>query len=92
VTNLVRVMKELQERGVWVAGLEAAPGATSVWLADLKGPLALVVGSEGRGMRRLVRETCDYVLELPMRGQINSLNAAVAGSVVLYEAARQRWV
>jgi 23S rRNA (guanosine2251-2'-O)-methyltransferase len=53
--------------------------------------LGLVVGSEGRGMRRLVRETCDYVVELPMRGEINSLNAAVAGSVVLYEAARQRW-
>ena len=91
VTNLVRTMKELQERGIWIAGLEAVPGATQVWEADLKGPLALVVGSEGQGMRRLVRETCDYVVELPMRGQINSLNAAVAGSVVLYEAARQRW-
>jgi 23S rRNA (guanosine2251-2'-O)-methyltransferase len=92
VTNLVRAMKELQERGVWIAGLEAAEGATLVWQADLKGPLGLVVGSEGQGMRRLVRETCDYVVELPMRGQINSLNAAVAGSVVLYEAARQRWL
>ena len=91
VTNLVRAMKELQEQGIWIAGLEAAPGAQQVWQADLGGPLALVVGSEGQGMRRLVRETCDYVVELPMRGQINSLNAAVAGSVVLYEAARQRW-
>ena len=90
VTNLVRAMKDLQERGVWIAGLEALPGATRVWQADLKGPLGLVVGSEGQGMRRLVRETCDYMVELPMRGQINSLNAAVAGSVVLYEAARQR--
>jgi 23S rRNA (guanosine2251-2'-O)-methyltransferase len=91
VTNLVRAMKELQERGVWIAGLEAVSGATRVWQADFKGPLALVVGSEGQGLRRLVRETCDYLVELPMRGQINSLNAAVAGSVVLYEAARQRW-
>lgn len=91
VTNLVRAMKDLRERGVWIAGLEAVPGATQVWQADLKGPLALVVGSEGQGMRRLVRETCDFVVDLPMRGQINSLNAAVAGSVVLYEAARQRW-
>jgi 23S rRNA (guanosine2251-2'-O)-methyltransferase len=87
----VRAMKDLQERGVWIAGLEAVPGATHVWQADLKGPLALVVGSEGQGMRRLVRETCDYMIDLPMRGEINSLNAAVAGSVVLYEAARQRW-
>jgi 23S rRNA (guanosine2251-2'-O)-methyltransferase len=91
VTNLVRTMKELQERGIWIAGLEAIPGAIQVWQADLKGPLALVVGSEGQGMRRLVRETCDYVIDLPMRGEINSLNAAVAGSVVLYESARQRW-
>jgi len=91
VTNLVRAMKDLQERGIWVAGLEAVPEAVQVWQADLKGPLALVVGSEGQGMRRLVRETCDYLVDLPMRGEINSLNAAVAGSVVLYEAARQRW-
>ena len=91
VTNLVRAMKDLQERGIWIVGLEAVPGATQVWQADFKGPLALVVGSEGQGMRRLVRETCDYMVDLPMRGQINSLNAAVAGSVVLYEAARQRW-
>lgn len=91
VTNLARAIQELQERKIWVVGLEAVPGATPLWQADLKGPLALVVGSEGQGMRRLVRETCDYVVELPMRGKINSLNAAVAGSVVLYEAARQRW-
>jgi len=91
VTNLVRAMKEVQERGIWVAGLEAVPEAVQVWQADFKGPLALVVGSEGQGMRRLVRETCDYVVDLPMRGEVNSLNAAVAGSVVLYEAARQRW-
>jgi 23S rRNA (guanosine2251-2'-O)-methyltransferase len=62
-----------------------------LWEADLRGSLALVVGSEGQGMRRLVRETCDFLVRLPMRGRVNSLNAAVAGSVVLYEVARQRW-
>jgi 23S rRNA (guanosine2251-2'-O)-methyltransferase len=91
VINLARAMKELQERKIWVVGLEAVPGATQVWQADLRGPLALVVGSEGEGMRRLVQETCDLMVDLPMRGRINSLNAAVAGSIVLYEAARQRW-
>jgi 23S rRNA (guanosine2251-2'-O)-methyltransferase len=90
VTNLVRTMQELKERDLWIAGLEDLATAQTLWRSDLKGPLALVVGSEGQGMRRLVRETCDYIVRLPMRGQINSLNAAVAGSVALYEIARQR--
>jgi 23S rRNA (guanosine2251-2'-O)-methyltransferase len=90
VTNLVREMNDLKQRNVWIAGLEDIPEATLPWQADLRGATALVVGSEGRGMRRLVRQTCDFVVRLPMRGQVNSLNAAVAGSVVLYEAARQR--
>lgn len=90
VTNLARTIGELQEREVWVAGLEGVPEARVLWDADLRGALALVVGSEGRGLRRLVRERCDFVLRLPMRGHINSLNAAVAGSVALYEVARQR--
>jgi 23S rRNA (guanosine2251-2'-O)-methyltransferase len=90
VTNLVRTMEELKEREVWIAGLENVPDAQRAWEADLKGALALVVGSEGRGMRRLVRETCDYLIRLPTYGQIHSLNAAVAGSVALYEIARQR--
>ncbi len=91
VTTLVRTIKALQEQEVWIAGLEAVPEATVLWQADLDGALALVVGSEGQGMRRLVRESCDFSVRLPMRGQINSLNAAVAGSVALYEVARQRW-
>jgi 23S rRNA (guanosine2251-2'-O)-methyltransferase len=90
VTNLVRTMAELKERDVWIVGLENVPDAQGAWEADLKGALALVVGSEGQGMRRLVRETCDYLIRLPTYGQIHSLNAAVAGSIALYEIARQR--
>ena len=90
VTNLVDAIVKLKERDVWVAGLEAVPGAQQYDQADLGGPLAIVVGSEGEGLRRLVRKRCDFVLQLPMRGQVTSLNASVAGAVVLYEAFRQR--
>jgi 23S rRNA (guanosine2251-2'-O)-methyltransferase len=90
VTNLVNTMSELKEQGLWVAGLEAVPEAEGFTRADLSGPLALVVGSEGAGMRRLVRERCDFLVRLPMRGEVSSLNAAVAASVVLYEVVRQR--
>jgi len=91
VTNLARAMAALKERDVWVAGLEDVPEAQDLWSARLDGAFALVVGSEGQGMRRLVRETCDLVVRLPMRGRINSLNASVAGAIALYEMARQRW-
>lgn len=90
VTNLVRTMKELKERGIWIVGLEAGPEAQDYRQVDLVMPLALVVGSEGRGLGRLVRETCDFLIHLPTRGRINSLNAAVAGSIALYEAWMQR--
>ena len=90
VTNLVQTMKALKERDVWIAGLEDDPHAELLWQARLDGPLALVVGSEGAGMRRLVKETCDLKIRLPMVGKINSLNAAVAGSIALYEIAHQR--
>jgi 23S rRNA (guanosine2251-2'-O)-methyltransferase len=90
VTNLAETISLLKAHDVWVAGLEAAPGAQQSDQADLSGPLALVVGSEGEGLRRLVRTRCDFLLQLPMHGQVTSLNAAVAGSVVLYEALRQR--
>jgi 23S rRNA (guanosine2251-2'-O)-methyltransferase len=90
VTNMARAIGELKERGVWVIGLENLPQAQTYSQFDLSGPLALVVGGEGRGMRRLVLASCDVVLRLPMRGQIGSLNAAVAGSIALYEAWRQR--
>ena len=88
VPNLVAAIKELKERGVWVYCADM--GGTRWDRADLSGPLALVVGSEGFGVSRLVRETCDGVLSLPMRGRINSLNASVAAGILLYEAVRQR--
>lgn len=90
VTNLVQAMERLKAEGMWFAGLEAGPNAQRHTQADLCGPLGLVVGSEGRGLARLVRETCDFLIHLPMDGQIESLNAAVAGGIALYEARRQR--
>ncbi len=90
VTNLVQTMEELKAKGLWMVGLEDVPQAQPYHQNDLTMPLALVVGSEGRGMGRLVRETCDILIRLPMRGKINSLNAAVAGSIALYEIWRQR--
>mgnify|MGYP000750277137 CR=1 FL=1 len=90
VTNLAQTIEELKRAEVWVAGLEDVYGAKPYTEFDLKLPLAIVVGSEGAGLRRLVRERCDWLMSLPMRGQINSLNAAVASSIALYEALRQR--
>ena len=90
VTNLARALAQLKQRGVWVYGL-AVEAAGAYWQTDLRGPLALVVGSEGGGLGRLVRETCDALVRIPMQPHsIDSLNAAVAGSLVLYEAYRQR--
>ncbi len=90
VTNLVQVMKTLQQADVWLAGLDTGPDAIRYDRANLDGALGLVVGSEGKGLRRLVRETCDFIIYLPMRGQVESLNAAVAGSVALYAAWQAR--
>lgn len=90
VTNLVRSLGQIKQRGVWVYGL-AVEAAQPYWDTDLSGPLALVVGAEGSGLGRLVRETCDGLVHIPMLpGSIESLNASVAGSLVLYEAFRQR--
>jgi len=90
VTNLVRAMESLKAKGLWFAGLEALPQAQFYTEASLDGPLGLVVGSEGQGLARLVRETCDFLIKLPMHGQVESLNAAVAGATALYEIRRQR--
>ncbi len=88
VTNINDTLRELKERGVWVYGLDMDG---EPWCAaDLTGAVALVVGSEGRGLGRLVKEQCDFVLSLPMLGKVNSLNASVACSLMLYETARQR--
>jgi 23S rRNA (guanosine2251-2'-O)-methyltransferase len=92
VTNLVRSMGTLKANGVWLAGLEALPDSLLYTEADLRGALGLVVGSEGQGLARLVRETCDYLIRLPLHGEVTSLNAAVAGAVALYEVLRQRTV
>ena len=89
VPNLTALMKELQKRGVWIFGAEMN-GTTSLYEADLKGPAAIVIGSEGSGMSRLVAETCDYTVSIPMKGKINSLNASAAAAILLYEAVRQR--
>jgi len=90
VTNVAQSIAEIQRAGVWVAGLEDDPAAQLYDEADLDLPLAIVVGAEGPGLARLTRERCDFLLRLPMRGQIASLNAAVAGSIMLYQAARAR--
>ena len=89
VANIPAALKELKEAGLWVYGT-AADGACGLWSTDLKGPIALVIGSEGDGMGRLVRESCDFVLSLPMKGRLNSLNASAAAAVTMYEVLRQR--
>lgn len=89
VTNLVRLIEELKERGIWVVGLEGGT-ATGYSDFDFNVPLAVVMGSEGKGVRRLVRENCDAMVSIPMRGQVNSLNVSVATGVVLFEVLRQR--
>lgn len=88
VSNVSETLRELKKRGVWVFGLDM--DGTDWQKTDLSGAVALVVGSEGRGIGRLVREQCDAVVSLPMYGQVNSLNASVACGILLYEAARQR--
>jgi len=90
VSNLVQAMETLKAKGVWLGGLEMMPDTPLYTQADLSGPLGLVVGSEGQGLARLVRETCDILVRVPMRGHVESLNAAVAGAIALYEARRQR--
>jgi len=89
VPNISVLLKELKEQGVWVFGT-AADGTTALYDADLKGPAAIVIGSEGDGMTRLVRENCDFLVSIPMRGKLNSLNASAAAAILLYEAVRQR--
>lgn len=89
VPNIPTLLKELKQQGVWVFGT-AADGNTTLYQADLKGPAAIVIGSEGDGMGRLVAENCDFKVSIPMKGQINSLNASAAAAILLYEAVRQR--
>jgi 23S rRNA (guanosine2251-2'-O)-methyltransferase len=89
VTNLARSLRELQERGVWIVGT-AGEADHDVFQAKLTGPMALVMGAEGKGMRRLTREHCDELVSIPMAGAVSSLNVSVATGVCLFEAVRQR--
>ena len=90
VTNIVRTLKELQKSGVWVVGTADGAESSSLYDVDFKGPIALVMGAEEKGLRRLTRETCDLVVSLPMLGKVDCLNVSVATGVCLYEALRQR--
>lgn len=89
VPNITALLKELKQEGVWVFGT-AMNGTTSLYKADLKGPAAIVIGSEGSGMSRLVTEECDFTVSIPMKSELDSLNASAAAAIMLYEAVRQR--
>lgn len=89
VTNINAAITELKEKGVWIFGT-AAEGSIPMYQADLTGPTAIVIGSEGEGMSRLVEKNCDVTVHIPMKGRITSLNASAAASILLYEAVRQR--
>ncbi len=89
VTNLARTLEQLKQRGIWVYGASDAAQKT-IYTADLRGAIALVLGAEGEGLRRLTRETCDELYSIPMQGSVSSLNVSVAAGVCLFEAVRQR--
>ncbi len=89
VTNLARTMEWLQQRGIWITGA-AGEAEQDIYRADLKGPMALAMGAEGTGLRRLTREHCDQLVKIPMAGAVSSLNVSVATGVCLFEAVRQR--
>ncbi len=91
VANLSAAIRELKDAGLWICGT-AADGPCGLWSTDLSGPIALVIGSEGDGMGRLVKENCDFILSLPMKGRLNSLNASAAAAVCMYEILRQRGI
>lgn len=90
VTNIAQTLDELKERGLWIAGADM--DGDVMYNSDLTGAIGLVIGSEGNGISRLVLEKCDYVVQIPMKGDINSLNASVAASVLMYEISRQKMV
>ena len=89
MTNLARSLKELKQAGVWIYGT-SGDASTSLYDYDYRGPLALVMGAEGSGLRRLTKQACDHLFSLPMRGQVESLNVSVATGVCLYEILRAR--
>ena len=89
MTNLARTLRQLRDAGIWIYGASDA-AEQGLYDTELTGPLALVLGGEGKGLRRLTREHCDYLLAIPMAGQVESLNVSVAAGVLLFEARRQR--
>lgn len=89
VANIVQTIEKLKKLGIWVIGTDSDAGGT-LYENDLKGPIALIIGSEGKGIGKLVKEKCDFLIKIPMKGQISSLNAAVASAIVMYEVVRQR--
>jgi 23S rRNA (guanosine2251-2'-O)-methyltransferase len=89
VTNITKAIETLKEKGLWIAGTDAS-GDSIYYDANLKGPMGIVIGSEGRGMSRLVKENCDYNLSIPMAGKMSSLNASNAAAIVLFEVLKQR--
>ena len=89
VPNIKHAIREMKKSGIIIAGAEAS-AETTIWDADLKGPLTLVIGSEGHGLRKTVKEECDGLVNLPMKGKVNSLNASVATGIIIFEIMRQR--
>ena len=89
VPNLTAALETLKKAGLWVYGAEAN-GQNRLWQTDMKGPVCVVIGSEGQGLSRLVRESCDFIITIPMAGRVNSLNASAAAAILLYEIVRQR--
>jgi 23S rRNA (guanosine2251-2'-O)-methyltransferase len=89
VTNLARLIKQLQEKNIWIIGTDSE-ASDDIYKADLTGPVALVMGSEGEGLRRLTKESCDKVVRIPMKGSVESLNVSVAAAVCLFEIVRRR--
>jgi 23S rRNA (guanosine2251-2'-O)-methyltransferase len=89
VANIPTTLRKIKERGIWVVGA-AAEAQTDLFRQDLTIPLAVVIGGEGKGIRPLIKRECDFLVSIPMKGKVNSLNASVAGSIILYEIIRQR--
>ncbi len=89
VSNIAATIRDLKQQGVWIYGT-AAEGATALYQTDLTGPAAIVIGNEGVGMSRIVSDSCDFKVSIPMKGHISSLNASAAAAILLYEAVRQR--
>jgi 23S rRNA (guanosine2251-2'-O)-methyltransferase len=90
VTNIVKSLEILKDNGVWIAGTDCDEGSKSIYTTDLKGPLAIVLGNEGKGIRPLVKKHCDFLIHIPMFGTVQSLNVSVATGITLFEARRQR--